>query len=321
MALAAATLGVMNIGKHIIGAALLAMAVPALAGGEGWTSDFKAAKEEAAKSGKDLLVDFTGSDWCGWCIKLDKEVFQHDEFKTGVKDSFVLVEIDFPKDKSKISAETLEQNKELGKKYGVRGYPTILLLDEKGRPYAKTGYRKGGPEAYVAHLNEFKATRVARDEAFEKAEAGEGLEKAKAFVAALDTLTIDEGMVAEFYGDTIEKIKAADPNDETGYAKRGESKKRFMDFQKSLQGFAKNKDWDSALGLVDETVEKGELAEKELFGVEMMRVMIHAEQGSFEEAIKSLDAIKEKYPENPMGPRLGQLRSQLEAAGEKAKDE
>ena len=128
----------------------MALLGTAFAGGEGWSSDFEAAKKQAAESKKDLLIDFTGSDWCGWCIKLNDEVFKHDAFKAGVKDSFVLVELDFPKDKSKLSEETQKQNKELGEKYAVQGYPTILLCDADGRPYAATGYQKGGPEKYVA---------------------------------------------------------------------------------------------------------------------------------------------------------------------------
>ncbi len=306
--------------KQLICAAALALATPALAGGEGWTSDFEAAKKEAAKSGKDLLVDFTGSDWCGWCIKLNKEVFQHDEFKDGVKDSFVLVELDFPRDKSIISDETLAQNKELGKKYAVRGYPTILLLDAEGRPYAKTGYRKGGPEAYVAHLNEFRKSREARDEAFKKAAASEGVEKAKALVEGLDSLAISEAAMDKFYGETIAKIKETDPEDETGYTERGAVKERLMAFQKSLQGFAKNKDWQGATALVDETVEKGGIPKNEMFGVEMMRVMISAEQGKFDDAIKSLDGLGEKYPDLSANPRLQQLRKQLASAGEKSEE-
>ena len=80
----------------------------AFAGGEGWTSDFEAAKKQAAEQKKDLLIDFTGSDWCGWCIKLNDEVFQKDAFKAGVKDKFVPVEIDFPQDEKKISEATLK---------------------------------------------------------------------------------------------------------------------------------------------------------------------------------------------------------------------
>ncbi len=118
----------------------------ALAGGEGWISDFAAAKKEAADSKKDLLIDFTGSDWCSWCIKLNKEVFDHEPFKAGVKNKFVLVELDYPRDKSKLTEEVIKQNEELGNKYQIAGYPTILLCDASGKPYAATGYQDGGPE-------------------------------------------------------------------------------------------------------------------------------------------------------------------------------
>ena len=80
------------------------------AGGEGWLIDFEAAKKKAAAEKKDLLVDFTGSDWCGYCIKLSEEVFAHDAFKKGVADSCLLVEIDFPNDKTKLTDETQVQN-------------------------------------------------------------------------------------------------------------------------------------------------------------------------------------------------------------------
>ena len=208
----------------------------AFAGGEGWSSDFAAAKKLAAESKKDLLIDFTGSDWCGWCIKLNDEVFKHEPFKAGVKDSFVLVEIDFPKDKSKLSEETQKQNEELGEKYAVQGYPTILLCDAEGRPYAATGYQKGGPEKYVEHLNELRGNKAKRDEAFAAAGKAEGLEKAKALVAALDAMKLEDAMVANFYGDIAEQIKAADPKDETGFGKKAAAKKRLTDFQNALAG-------------------------------------------------------------------------------------
>ena len=169
----------------IVCAAAMALIGTSLAGGEGWTSDFEAAKKQATEAKKDLLIDFTGSDWCGWCIKLNDEVFKHDAFKDGVKDTFVLVEIDSPQDKSKLSEETQKQNKELGEKYQIEGYPTILLTDAEGRPYASTGYQEGGPEKYVAHLNELREHKKARDEGFAAAEKLEGAEKAKALVETL----------------------------------------------------------------------------------------------------------------------------------------
>lgn len=117
-----------------------------------WMHDFEAAKAKAAKEGKPILINFTGTDWCGWCIKLEKEVFTQKAFQDYAKEHLVLVEIDFPKKKEQ-SAELKEQNKKLDKEYGVEGYPTIYLLDAAGKKLTDDiGYREGGPEAYVEHL-------------------------------------------------------------------------------------------------------------------------------------------------------------------------
>ncbi len=123
---------------------------------EGWTDDFEAAKAQAAKEGKLLLVDFTGSDWCCWCIKLDEEVFSKKEFVEAAQKDFVLVQIDSPRDKSKLSKKVKKQNSKLIKKYGIKGFPSVLLMDAEGVKLAKTGYKKGGPAAYLPHLAEMK---------------------------------------------------------------------------------------------------------------------------------------------------------------------
>ena len=157
--------------KHTLLAALalcLTSLLPLHAGGEGWVTDFESAKKTATDEKKDLLLDFTGSDWCGWCIKLNDEVFSKDPFKAGTKDKFVLVELDFPR-KKELDAPLKKQNEALQEKFQIQGFPTILLCDASGKPYAKTGYKPGGPESYVTHLNELRAIREKRDEAFAKA--------------------------------------------------------------------------------------------------------------------------------------------------------
>lgn len=120
-------------------------------GGDEWLTDFEAAKKNAAEKKLPILVDFSGSDWCGWCIKLEKEVFSRKEFKRYAKDSLVLFLADFPSRK-KQSETVKKQNRALAEKYGVRGYPTVLLLDADGKVLARTGYRKGGAKGYVKHL-------------------------------------------------------------------------------------------------------------------------------------------------------------------------
>lgn len=117
-----------------------------------WMHDFEAAKAKAVKEGKPIFINFTGTDWCGWCIKLEKEVFSQKAFQDYAKGNLVLVEVDFPRKKEQ-TAELKEQNKKLDKEYGVEGYPTLYLLDAQGKKLTEDiGYREGGPEAYVAHL-------------------------------------------------------------------------------------------------------------------------------------------------------------------------
>ncbi|MEK7951390.1 thioredoxin family protein [Luteolibacter soli] len=303
--------------KYILAAACAALASfsPAFAGGEGWTPDFAAAKKQAAAEKKDLLMDFTGSDWCGWCIKLNDEVFKHDEFKAGVKDKFVLVELDYPQDKSKLSEETQKQNEELQGKYSIQGYPTILLCDPEGKPFAKTGYQEGGPEKYVAHLDELRAKKVTRDKSFADAEKAEGPAKAKALVAALDAMELEDEMVAAFYPTVVDQIKSSDPKDETGFGKKLAAKQKFAAFEEELNGFAAKKDHEGALAFVEKSA--GEFEGDQKQQIVATKAMIYAQMGKFDEAIKAIDEAKAVAPDSEMAGQFDGFKKQLEMAKEK----
>jgi protein disulfide-isomerase len=121
------------------------------AAGNAWMTDMDNAMKLSAKTGKPILADFSGSDWCGWCIKLDREVFSKKVFLDYAKKNLILVMLDFPRRKSQ-SSKLTSQNKKLMTKYKVRGFPTVLLLDSKGKVIATTGYRRGGAKKYVEHL-------------------------------------------------------------------------------------------------------------------------------------------------------------------------
>lgn len=145
-------------------AAQIQKAAPKTSTPAGWTDDMEAAKKQAMKEGKLLLVDFSGSDWCGWCIRLDEEVFSRKEFTEGAKDKFVCVFIDSPRDKSRISELAKTQNEKLIDKYGIRGFPTVLILDANGSVIAETGYQSGGPKNYLKHLDSIiRAGQAFRD--------------------------------------------------------------------------------------------------------------------------------------------------------------
>ena len=171
--------------RRFLAVVTLCLSVISLSAAEGWLTDLDEGIAVAKADKKAILVDFTGSDWCGWCIRLKKEVFDQKEFAAASKD-FVLVELDYPQ-KKKQSAEEKAKNKALSEKFAIEGFPTIMLLDSDGQPFAQTGYQEGGPAKYLAHLAELR-----------KANTPEG--KAKFAQGKKDEVLV------RGYGDDLEKL-------------------------------------------------------------------------------------------------------------------
>jgi len=124
-----------------------------------WHTDVKKAVDIANKSKKPLMLFFTGSDWCGWCIRLQKEVFKTPEFEKWAKDNVVLVELDFPRRKQ-LEPELAKQNMELQQTFQIMGYPTIWFVkgSKKGGQVhfdklGSTGYLAGGPSPWLDNAN------------------------------------------------------------------------------------------------------------------------------------------------------------------------
>lgn len=313
------------------GLVALATLTASFAGGEGWTADFEAAKKQAASEKKDILIDFTGSDWCGWCIKLDKEVFQENAFKTGVKDKLVLVELDFPKDKSKLSEETQKQNESIRDAFKIEGFPTIMLCDASGKPYAKTGYQQGGPEKYVAHLDELIAVRSKRDASFAAADkAGSDVEKAKLLVDGLKAM--DESIVEIHYGDVLERISQLDKDDSTGFVKArkeaaakkeaaaaaGEKIREFMG--ESVVPLMQTKDYDKAYAKLEEFLKANpDLDTQMKIGLSLnVGIPRFIEKGDAEGANKFIDEIATAYPDPNLSSQIDQIKAQVKAQIERA---
>lgn len=123
-----------------------------------WLIDAKQAKEQAAKDGKPVLMDFTGSDWCPPCKQLKSKVFDSQAFKDYAAKNLVLLELDFPSDKKKVSKETKAQNDQLSKEYKITGYPTIIVLDKDGKEVGReVGYSGESPAEYIKKIEGFLA--------------------------------------------------------------------------------------------------------------------------------------------------------------------
>ena len=175
---------------------------------EQWITDFEAAKAQAQAEGKDILVDFTGTEWCMWCIRLSGEVFRHSEFSEYAQKHFVLVECDFPQNVFGQPEAEFPEHQELADRFEIESFPTILLFDAQGRPFAQTGYQPGGPESYNAHLEELRQIRISRDEAFAAAEKLEGIERAKKLDEAL--LNLPGSLALPSYEPEVEQIITLD---------------------------------------------------------------------------------------------------------------
>lgn len=273
---------------------------------EGWMTDFEAAKALAKKEGKSLLVDFTGSDWCGWCIKLDEEVFSQDAFKKGSSD-YVLVSIDFPNDKSRQSAELQKQNKKLQTTYKVQGFPAIILMDDQGRPFAATGYQHGGPKKYLKHLKELSKKKETIHSLIAEADTKQGLDKAKLLLQAYHETPED---YRHLYTDLADKIKANDPEDTLGLNANmklaAEKDALFRELTDLVDEGKVNEGLKKLNAFVTE--KQNQLSKDQMKEMLLARISINLEAGNFD-AIPTLTEDYCKFA--PDSPEVDILKQQL----------
>ena len=130
-----------------------------------WTQDYDAAVALAKTNNLPLMLNFTGSDWCGWCKLMDRQVFSTAEWEKWAKENIVLAFIDFPNDKSLVPEKYVDRNKDLSKKYGVRGYPTYIVIDPgTGESIGQLGAsREATPEKFISELEELLLQRPGVD--------------------------------------------------------------------------------------------------------------------------------------------------------------
>lgn len=185
-----------------------------------WETDWNKALEKAGKSGQPVLVDFTGSDWCPGCIYLRKNIFDTDAFAKYAEDNnFVLVELDFPRTEGKMPPEQLKFHEELMRRYGISVFPSVLMMEGNGAPYAKIVGPSRTVEEYLKKLAAAGETRLKLKEAVAAARALEGKEKLEKLVQAIKLLPED---LQPYQKELIAEISALDPEDKYGFAGKAE---------------------------------------------------------------------------------------------------
>ena len=117
-----------------------------------WLEDFRLAQAIAAQLNRDILIAFTAMDSSEWSQRLDKEIFQQEEFKDYARRNLVLLRLDFPKT-GKQSEKIAEQNRLLAEAHGVRGYPTVVFINPRGQKFGEAKYMKGGPKTFIEALD------------------------------------------------------------------------------------------------------------------------------------------------------------------------
>lgn len=223
---------------------LAAIVAPAFAAE--WMTDLDAAKTKAAAENKAVLIDFTGSDWCGWCIKLRKEVLDTPGFENYAKDKFVLVEVDVPNAKDKLTPEQLKKNRELCEQYRIEGFPTIMVMNPQGDIIG--GFSGGRPNlaAVTAPLD----AALANGKLMAEASKQTGVERAKTLMKVYQAMPEDFDVACS---QLRKEINALDPEGVTGIREIEAAENQMNDFFVKLS--AAGQDPDKALAIANKAIE------------------------------------------------------------------
>ena len=251
-----------------------------------WMTDAQAAADLAKEESRDMFLLFTGSDWCPPCIKLEQNVLSKAAFTKQSNKDFVMVKFDFPQNTT-LPADLEKQNSDWATRFGVEGFPTVVLVDKDQLPYAFTGFREEGPDAYMAHVAELQQARKTRDEFMKQAADATGLDRARFLDQALAAL--DSNIVEVYYSELVEEIGTLDEDDEAGlrtkyFAQRdSEIRKAVMS---NISMVARLQKPEQAIAFIDRALVEHKLP------IEMMQVAYNTKLRLLRKLKKSDDANK-----------------------------
>ncbi len=272
-----------------------------------WQTDFETARILAKKTDKDLLLSFSGSDWCPWCKKLEKEVFTQDLFKQNAPANYILVNLDFPK-KKKLPDALKKQNQQLKNKYDVTGFPTILLTDSAGEPYAQLGYRKGGPQKYLDYLALMRSGKTKWETVFTQASSAQGLGKARLYDQGLE-LKKKNGFT-KGNQKIIDEIKALDKDNAAGLKYKYEIPEKMALIEKELNT---KRDLDKALQDLSGIISDYNPDSKIKQDIYMFQAAINIKGKKDNKAgLEALNQALKIAPDTEIGKRIPQIIQMIE---------
>jgi thiol-disulfide isomerase/thioredoxin len=262
--------------------------LPAAIGAEDpWLAEFEEAQAVAQRQGKDLLIDFGGSDWCGPCNWLKSRILSRPEFIQQAGKHFVLVDID-DLHRKPMPAGRKERYRKLQERYGIEAFPTVILAMADGRPYARTTYHPAitTPAAYWEHLQPLRQRGDALRTALEKAGKLEGQARAAALADGLAEVPAD--FVLRSYEDRVQELRRLDAKDSTGYLAVLDGRKALAALQAELE-----KRGLAALDLtaLDKLIQERHLGGETLQDALVLRALAQAKAGRPQDALDSFEAL------------------------------
>ncbi len=125
---------------------------------QNWVNNFDSAKKIAKQENKNIIMIFSGSDWCAPCIRLDKNIWQSQEFKDESKNNWVTMKLNFPRKKAnQLPADEEKHNRELAEKYNKEGnFPLVVILNPEGKVLGKLGFKNVSPSEYIKLIKEYE---------------------------------------------------------------------------------------------------------------------------------------------------------------------
>ncbi|HEY7154952.1 MAG TPA: thioredoxin family protein, partial [Gemmataceae bacterium] len=269
-------------------ALLVSVWLPASAWAEGpWLAEYEQAQATAQREGKDLLIDFGGSDWCAPCQWLKSRILSRKEFSEPAAKHFVLVDIDDLARKP-MPAGRKERYRKLQERYGIEAFPSVVLATADGRPYARTTYHPSitTPEAYWEHLQPLRKRGTVLRAALARAAKLEGSARAAALVDGLAEVPAD--FVLRFYDDRVHELRRLDLEDSTGYL-------AFLDGRKALAALQAKveKGGLPALDLkaLDTLIKERHLRGETLQDALLLRALAQAKAGRPQDALHSFEVL------------------------------
>ncbi len=275
-----------------------------------WHSRYQPAVDAANAEGKSIMVVFTGSEWIDICKKFEADILSQKVFTDAVRKKYVLLKLEYPED-NRLSAELAKEYQLLKDAYRVRGFPTVLVTDQKGLPFGMNGYQPIPAERYAQVMLALHKGREIRDAAMSKAANQTGVDRAKTLVDAIPDLP--GTLSARYYRKVIEEVIALDPEDETGYQKAFQRQLADVDYSSLMQRLGADVQYAAMLDATDKYIQeqdlKGELLQKALLN----KLGVQQKQRDIKAMIETLLSIVQVDSKSHFGQSAQKMLNNLRA--------